>query len=148
MQKIESKNVEYIIIHHSNKIFDHPFLIKLRHKFIRKWDDIGYHFVIGNGVFTKNGKLFEGRKKDYVGAHCLGYNDKSIGIALIGNFNYCKPTFKQYRTLMNLIQSIKKSFPEIKFIIGHNEVTNLKNCPGFFFPLYRFKELVKRQLNI
>ncbi len=45
----------------------------------RGWSDIGYHFVI-----TRQGWLEEGRRIDYVGAHCKGQNHESRGICLGG----------------------------------------------------------------
>lgn len=47
----------------------------------RHWDDIGYNFVIG-----EDGAVYVGRGWDQVGTHSVNYNDKSIAIALIGNF--------------------------------------------------------------
>jgi N-acetylmuramoyl-L-alanine amidase len=40
---------------------------------------IGYHYVIG-----RNGAVFAGRHVDEIGAHAMGYNQKSIGICLVG----------------------------------------------------------------
>lgn len=51
------------------------------HQNERGWDDIGYSFAIGG-----DGKVYEGRGFDRVGAHAPSYNDKSIGIVLIGNW--------------------------------------------------------------
>jgi len=46
------------------------------------WWDIGYNFLIG-----EDGKVYDGRGWNTVGAHVYGYNSRSIGIALIGNFD-------------------------------------------------------------
>lgn len=144
MEKIDKKLVEFIIIHHSNKIFDCPFFIKLRHKFLRGWDDTGYHFVIGNGIFSKNGKIYNGRSIDFIGAHSYGYNTKSIGVCLIGNFDKVNPTFKQYASLASLIEILKKDYNiQTKNIINHNETENcLKTCPGKFFSIKRLHQLL------
>lgn len=40
-----------------------------------------FRFLIGG-----DGSVYEGRGWHKVGAHTIGYNKKSIGIALIGNF--------------------------------------------------------------
>ncbi|KAM3967304.1 peptidoglycan recognition protein-like [Aphomia sociella] len=48
----------------------------------RNFWDIGYNFIVGG-----NGKVYEGSGWLHVGAHTIGYNKRSIGIAFIGNFN-------------------------------------------------------------
>ena len=144
MDILKNEMVEYIIIHHSNKIFDHPLLIKLRHKFLRGWHDTGYHFIIGNGIFTKNGAIFSARPTKYVGAHALGYNKNSIGVCLIGNFDYCVPTFKQYRSLIRLLSFLKEKYhiPN-DHILGHRETAECtKTCPGVFVVMDRIRRLV------
>ena len=44
------------------------------------WSGIGYHFYI-----TRDGKIWQGRQLDRVGAHCLNSNSDSIGICFEGN---------------------------------------------------------------
>lgn len=47
----------------------------------KKWNDIGYNFLVG-----EDGNVYEGRGWGQHGAHSVSYNSKSIGICLIGNF--------------------------------------------------------------
>lgn len=51
------------------------------HMDIRGWNDIGYSFGIGG-----NGKIYTGRNFQVVAAHAPGYNNKSVGICLIGDW--------------------------------------------------------------
>ncbi|MGB2952965.1 MAG: N-acetylmuramoyl-L-alanine amidase [Gaiellaceae bacterium] len=48
------------------------------------WDDIGYNFLV-----DRYGQIFEGRyggiDRPVIGAHALGFNNGSVGIAYIGN---------------------------------------------------------------
>lgn len=142
MEQIKKEDVEFIIIHHSNRIIDCPLFIKIRHKYLRGWDDTGYHFIIGNGIFTKNGKIYKGRPTKFVGAHSYGYNQKSIGICLIGDLDQTKPTFRQYRSLIRLIVILKKQFP-IKTILSHNETEGcIKTCPGKLFDITRIRKIL------
>jgi len=127
------KNVEYIIIHHTKRNNDFPSFIKFRHKYLRGWEDIGYHYLIGNvRPFTKNGKLYFGRSENLEGAHASGHNKDSLGICLIGNFDKISPNEKQFETLFSFLeQKIKQHNIPLENIIGHNELQNvIKSCPG------------------
>ncbi len=54
------------------------------------WNDIGYNFLV-----DRYGQIFEGRyggiTNTVIGAHSLGFNRNSTGIAMIGNFGGAKP---------------------------------------------------------
>jgi hypothetical protein len=60
--------------------------IEVYHVLGNGWDDIGYNFLV-----DKYGQVFEGRwggmDKPVVGAHAMGFNYGSVGVALIGNYN-------------------------------------------------------------
>jgi hypothetical protein len=50
------------------------------------WDDVGYNFLV-----DKYGQIFEGRfggiDRNVVGAHAQGFNEGSVGVALLGNYD-------------------------------------------------------------
>lgn len=48
--------------------------IQYFHQHDRGWDDIGYHFLVG-----ENGKIYEGRGWDRQGAHSPGWNNDAYG---------------------------------------------------------------------
>jgi len=66
------------------------------------WNDIGYNFLI-----DRFGRIYEGRyggiTRNVIGAHALGFNTGSVGIALIGNFMSAKPTTAAVQSLEKLI---------------------------------------------
>lgn len=66
------------------------------------WNDIGYNFLI-----DRFGRIYEGRyggiTRNVIGAHALGFNTGSVGIALIGNFMTAKPTTAAVQSLEKLI---------------------------------------------
>jgi uncharacterized protein with LGFP repeats len=55
------------------------------------WRDIGYNFLV-----DKCGKIYEGRaggvSKSVLGAHTLGFNSNSMGIAVLGTYGSKKPS--------------------------------------------------------
>ena len=105
--------------------------IKRWHVEDRGWSDIGYHYLI-----DRDGTVLEGRPLERAGAHCIGHNKHSIGIALIGGHgagqndsfaDYFTP--QQDKALRNLIGDMGFKYP-ITHIAGHNEFA-AKACPGF-----------------
>src|SRR5688500_4663582 len=61
------------------------------------WDELGYHFVIGNGSDTADGQVEVGPRwlAQKHGAHCKTkdeyYNNHGIGVCLVGNFDLRPP---------------------------------------------------------
>lgn len=92
------------------------------------WSDIGYHFLIAG-----DGRVIEGRRAEYLGAHAGGANDGNIGVAMMGDFNKHKPTDAQVESLTRLVTflSVKyKKDPAMKgFLEGHQHY-NSTDCPG------------------
>jgi hypothetical protein len=60
--------------------------IQLYHVRSNGWDDIGYNFLV-----DKYGQIFEGRfggiDRNVVAAHAQGFNEGSVGVALLGNYD-------------------------------------------------------------
>lgn len=99
------------------------------------WNDIGYHFLI-----DRDGTVANGRDVSLVGAHVSGHNTGTIGVCLIGGY-YSKekdPFLKNYtvaqeKALKDLLAKLKKQYPAITKITGHNQYA-AKACPGFYVP--------------
>lgn len=82
--------VPYVIIHHSYipsacntsvECIEAMQWMQNYHQDTHGWNDIGYHFAV-----CGDGRAYEGRGWSNVGAHAPGYNNKSIGICVIGNW--------------------------------------------------------------
>ncbi len=122
-----------IIIHHSltadNKVLSSFEAIKKYHIEVKKWNDIGYHYVIE--YVNNKPNLRTGRREIYAGAHTQGQNEQSIGICVVGNFDIEKPTKEIIFMLASLIRSIRIRHGKLP-IHYHREFTN-KTCPGKLF---------------
>jgi N-acetylmuramoyl-L-alanine amidase len=96
----------------------------------RGWIDIGYHIVI-----YLDGTVHEGRDIELQGAHCKGYNKKSIGIAYVGGVDKVDYKAKDTRTeaqkeaLVDMLEYFKTLFPDAE-VFGHNDFSS-KACPSF-----------------
>lgn len=91
---------------------------------------IGYHYVV-----SLNGKIVAGRPVDEVGAHCLGHNSASIGVAYVGGLASDAKTPADTRTaaqkeaLKALIGDLRRRYPAAT-VHSHREFA-AKACPCF-----------------
>lgn len=87
------------------------------------WLGIGYHYYI-----TKDGKVWRGRPQALQGSHCRGHNATSLGICLEGDFRKEKPTKEQIKSLKELVEYLKKTYPTIKNVYNHRDLFATQ-CP-------------------
>ncbi len=137
-----SNKWECIVIHHSASNIASPQSMRSYHINQRGWDELGYHFVIGNGVAYGDGAVYVGErwKKQMTGAHCKvpgnHYNEHGIGICLIGNFEQARPTPRQIESLARLVDFLtRKCGISQSRILTHGGVTHKTACPGRHFSL-------------
>lgn len=93
------------------------------------WLDVGYHFVI-----RRDGTVEEGRPIDVVGSHVKGWNEKSVGICLVGGINdSMQPeanfTNAQMSSLMDILERVSAKYPKAPFKAHHDVAA--KACPSF-----------------
>jgi len=124
---------EYLIVHHSGGTDAYPLADTSHHTaqimeswhLSKGWDGLGYQYVI-----HKDGEVWKGRPEHRNGAHARGYNTKSIGICLSGNFDATNPTDAQVESLTKLLQELSEKYNvPLKNIIPHRNVAN-KTCYG------------------
>ena len=98
------------------------------------WLEIGYHFVI-----RRDGTRELGRPEDKPGAHARGFNERSLGICMVGGVDdKLKPeanfTTAQFRELAKLVSELKAKYPKAK-VLGHRDLPDVnKACPSFDAP--------------
>lgn len=136
MKKRELSSITSIIIHCTDHNVESSYGRSVtvddirRDHLARGFDDIGYHYVVG-----LDGSVYAGRPLEFVGAHCKGFNLKSIGVAYIGgrnNSGYSDTrTYQQISSMLELLTYLVSKFPNIKCIAGHNEFNRKKLCPCF-----------------
>ncbi|XP_055384729.1 peptidoglycan-recognition protein LF-like [Condylostylus longicornis] len=101
-------------------------LIQALHMESRWYDDISYNFLIGG-----DGSVYEGRGWDKVGVHTRGYNQISIGIAFIGNFNEIEPNKNQLEAAKLLIdEGVRKGKLSSDYILKGQKQFAATESPG------------------
>ena len=102
---------------------------------IRQWHkergflDVGYHFII-----RRDGTIEEGRPVDVVGSHVKGWNERSVGVCLVGGVDAkgqpeANFTPAQMHELRGLLQTLQEQYPQA-VIKAHHDVAP-KACPSF-----------------
>ena len=95
----------------------------------RGWSGIGYHYLI-----RKDGTIERGRPRDMVGAHCLGENNHTIGVNIVGNFEQARPTSAQLDSASLLIAGLCRLYgivPSPFTVRGHCDYCDTA-CPGYY----------------
>lgn len=104
-----TKKVKAAFVHHTASGNNYrcsqvPSLIRSIYRYHVKsmgWRDIGYNFLI-----DKCGKIYEGRAggvaKPVLGAHTLGFNSNSMGIAVLGSYGATKPSKSAVKAIARL----------------------------------------------
>lgn len=142
---------KWIVIHHSATPSGSAAVFDKMHR-EKGWDELGYHFVIGNGTNSGNGQVEVGSRwpKQKWGAHAKTpdnqYNDYGIGICLVGNFDIERPTAQQMQSLAKLVSYMMKTYniPASR-VIGHKD-TKSTDCPGKYMDVARVRTLATEML--
>lgn len=100
----------------------------------RGWKMIGYNYLI-----DLDGKIEEGRPLTMNGAHCVGWNNHSIGICYVGGLDKDgKPkdtrTLEQKKAMHLLVENLMEKYPTITQVLGHRDTSPDKNGDGVITP--------------
>lgn len=118
------------------------------------WSMIGYHAVI-----RRDGTIEGARPLSMVGAHAVGHNLHTVSVCMVGGLDENgQPednfTPEQYRSLAMVLTNWCTTFPNIKDICGHRDLSPdvdgdgviepwewMKFCPCFDVRSWRLREL-------
>jgi len=87
--------------------------------------DIGYHYII-----DPLGQVWEGRPLAYQGAHVAGQNENNMGVMVMGNFDYQRPTSATMQSLEAFVCGQMRRFNiQVNRVRTHQELAQTA-CPG------------------
>lgn len=145
---IESSRWTRIVVHHSATDSGNAKIFDSFHR-SKGWDELGYHFVIGNGTKSGDGEVEVGSRwtKQKHGAHCKTpknyHNNHGIGICLVGNFENSEPTPKQIESLRKLVTFLQKECSiTSEHVQTHGEIVHTE-CSGKHLSGDRVRLLLK-----
>ena len=147
-----SNRWKYIIVHHSATQAGGARRFDRAHR-NNGWDELGYHFVIGNGTDTPDGKIEVGSRwrQQKHGAHCRvspddsnEYNEHGIGICLVGDFEYTRPSPAQMKSLIYLTKGLLACTRLPASAVHYHRDFDSTKCPGRYFPYATYKRALRR----
>lgn len=88
--------------------------------------DIRYNFLVGG-----DGLVYEGRGWKFEGDHTINYNNRSIGIGFLGNFEYNSPSASQLDKGEKIIKlGVEQKMIDKNYVlVGHRQCVQSNN-PG------------------
>lgn len=145
MIRPHSSKWQRIVIHHSATPVDDAMNMHRVHKARGMKNGLAYHFVISNGSRKAyDGEIYIGGRwrAQLDGGHMKkrSWNQTSIGICLIGNFELRSPTAKQLSALEGLSEYLMKKCRISKSAITTHKILHKNHtvCPGKYFSLPSF----------
>ncbi len=140
---------QFIVIHHSATPAGNAGSFDRMHR-QKGWDELGYHFVIGNGTGSSDGQIEVGPRwtKQKWGAHARTadqrFNNYGIGICLVGNFDIERPTSRQMESVARLVGYLSKTYRvPVGRVVAHSE-TKATECPGRYMSVNELRRAVGR----
>jgi len=134
---------KYIVLHHSASPTGSYDSIDREHRDRLGWQGCGYHFVIGNGTESPDGRIEVSQRwtNQKLGVHCRDgknpdVNEYGIGICLVGDLEKSAPTPKQVAAAKALVAYLGDRYT---IAAGRTEThahlaASPTSCPGRLFP--------------
>ena len=138
---------KYIVLHHSANPSGNYDQIDGEHRKVLGYDGCGYHFVIGNGTGSEDGKIEVAQRwvNQKHGVHCRNaksaeIDEYGIGICFVGDLDKEPPTPRQVAAAKVLVAYLSKRYtitPGRVETHAHLAATPTV-CPGRHFPAAAF----------
>jgi len=145
---LQREKWKHVIGHHSATPNGNAAIFDRYHREVRHMEyDLAYHFIIGNGTDSEDGQIEIGPRwtKQLRGGHVksLAWNENSIGICLVGNFEETSSTRNQIAAFIQLTGYLKRELLANKpTLYLHREIPGEQTlCPGRNFPAKRIHKL-------
>ena len=126
------RKIDLIVVHCSATRCDRRFSVED----LIAWHDARFGFTGYHYYITRDGRMYQTRHENLVGAHAVGYNQHSIGVCYEGGLTpEGRPddtrTREQKAALNALLRSLKTDYPDA-VILGHRDLPGVhKDCPCF-----------------
>jgi len=137
--RISGGRWRYIVVHNSATTKGNAKAFDRYHREVKGMTNgMAYHFVIGNGSYTKDGQIETGNRwsKQLQGGHLRSYaqNQIAIGICLVGDFDSQRVHGAQLEALDELVNYLQAKVG--KAIVTTHRRINIRptTCPGRYFP--------------
>ena len=140
-------NPEYIIIHHTALPYTTTSVEAIRRWQVDKrgFGDIGYHFVVRSARGL--GVAEPGRDVTKRGAHCVGYNSRSIGVCIAGDWSKMDPSAHRriFERAVALVRKLQEEYSiSTENVLGHREAhPGHTDCPGLKLDMDAFRALLE-----
>lgn len=134
---------KYVVLHHSAHATGGLDEIDHEHRKVLGWEGCGYHFVIGNGTGSPDGKIEVAQRwsNQKNGVHCSDgktseVNEYGVGICLVGDLDAAAPTPRQIESAKALIDYLGDRYQIPAERIGTHSALAVAPtaCPGKHFP--------------
>jgi hypothetical protein len=133
----------YIVLHHSASANGNYDQIDAEHRKLLGIDGCGYHFVIGNGTGSDDGRIEVSQRwnNQKQGAHTRNArthdaDEYGIGICLVGDFDQKPPSARQLAAAQALVAYLSQRYNIANGNVRtHAHLAATKTvCPGKYFP--------------
>ncbi len=119
------ERVDAIVIHHSATRGQTIRSIAEFHTATRGWPSIAYHFAVG-----WDGKVYQLNDVERRTNHAQGFNSRSIGVCLIGDYEAHPVPPETVHSLIHLIEVLNSEYGPLRIVL-HSETKQTK-CPGYW----------------
>lgn len=143
---VEQADYSGIVIHHSGATAGSSATIAAEHE-SRGIRLLGHHFVIGNGRGASDGQIQAGVRwqRQLPGAHVAGpnsrsYNERTIGICLVGDGDRRAFTAEQINSLLALVRVLQERYGIDESEVHLHRDVGPTASPGRLFPELQFRQ--------